>query len=617
MTQKYEISNLDFDTIKTNLKNYLRNQSEFSDYDFEGSAMNVILDILAYNTHYNAVHTNFAFGETFLDSATKRTSVVSRAKELGYLPTSSLSAKALLTLSFSVSGNPLEYVLPKDTIFSTNIDNKTFYFRTTKDSLFNNVNNIFTKTIEVVEGKKNTYNYTVDLSDLNQRFIIPSKTVDLTTLVVKVKSSQSTSSAYSEYTEASKMNLGDINSISTVYFLQEAYDSYYEVYFGDGVFGKALENGNVIQLEYHISSESEANNLKTFSLVSSLSSVTNFNIVTQAESYGGSEKESIDSIKFMAPMLYQSQKRAVTEDDYVAIIKKNYPSVDDVAVWGGERNDTPYYGKVYVALKPKANYYFSNTIKEQIKNEFISRFNVVGIRPEIVDPDYTYVSVYSTVKYNARLYSGTSSDTLRQTIIDNINSFFAKESNKFGKTLYFSKLQSTIDNTDSSVILSSLSNLVLSKYRNILSGVSGTYSYAFNNSIEPGSLTSNEITIKGTNFKLIDLPDTTNGVPYTTGKIGVYRIENDQKIFYSNDVGTINYNTGEVDISNFKIDSSSATIDTPENILAVSVGQGNLVDTSLPNKVYTDYNIYTNGKDQIIVLKENNVFVTMIPDETV
>lgn len=602
-----KISEIDFTKIKSNLKQYLKNQSEFTDMNFEGSALSTLLDILAYNTHYMSTYANFAFSEGFLDSATQRGAIVSRAKELGYLPRSKAASKASVTLSFGVTGNPLTYVLPKWTRFTST--GTSYTFLTTQEYLFENSSNTFSKEIEIVEGKNTTYEYTVNLSDSSQRFIIPSKDVDVNYLTVVVKDSV-LSSTQNTYSFIDNLQIGDLDPTTTVYFLRETFDGYFEVYFGDGVVGKALQNGNVVQLTFIITNGSEANNARNFTISSSLSGVSGVSVVTQSISGGGDDKENTDSIKYLAPFYYQSQNRAVTEDDYISLIKNKYPSVDDVSVWGGENNDPPYYGKVFVAVKPKNGLYLTENQKNSLKNDILSNFNVVSVRPEVVDPDFINVVVDTVVTYNGKLYKLSSNIDLEQEITDTIETFFSQSVNKFGKPLYYSNLVRAINDTND-LVLDNITNLSLFKKKEIFSGISGTYQFSFNNSIYPGSVYSNEITIDNVNWKIKDVPSGT--LPYTEGVLKIYRQTQNQTIYLTETAGTVNYNTGVITLENIRID---AIVGDPINKeLKMYCSLGSFSDVSLPNKVYMDKNIYANGREQIITLE--NISVTLLTDNSV
>lgn len=602
-----KVSETDVSQIKENLKTFLNNQSEFTDYDFDASGLSVILDILAYNTHYNAVHTNLSHSEAYLDSAVKRSNVVSRAKEVGYLPRSKRAANAVINVSFSVTGNPNEYILPKNTKFSASAGGNTYTFVTTEDILIeNNGADIFTANINIYQGAFIDYQYTIDLNNSVQRTIVPSVDVDTRFLSVLQKDSSSEVD-FNVYKFIDNIFLGELASDTQVYFMSETYDGYFEVYFGDDVLGKAIETNNIVKLNYLITDGSDANGASSFTLASAITDISSLSITTVSAATGGADKESIDSIKYLAPFYYQSQKRAVTTDDYKALIVNTFTNIDDVQVWGGEDNDPPYYGRVFAALKPVTNTYLSVASKQQIQNEITNKYNILTVTPQIVDPDYIDVSIATTVTYNSRILD-TTSTALQTQIKTAIQNFFSNAVNKFGKPLYFSKLVSTIDNA-SDVIINSVTNLTLAKRLEIFQSISAEYSYQFNNAITPGSVRSNAFVIGGVTYKIIDLPSGTS--PYTTGTIGVYRTSDG--VYLSQSKGTVNYNTGSVVIENLAIDS---IVDDPINKeLVITLTPGSVVDVSDTETIFTDYNVYTNERDQIIKLATNGISVTLIADE--
>jgi hypothetical protein len=615
MTSTLPVENLDFENIKGSLKTFLKAQTTFEDYNFEGSGLSVLLDILAYNTHYLGMHGHLIFNETFLKSAQQRGSVVQRASELGYLPNSRKASKALVTVSFTATGSPSTYTIPKWTKFSATSGTESFIFTTDHDCIIEIAGSpgSYTKTLDIIQGFFTEYKYVVNTDDLGQRFIIPSKDVDLTTLSVRVKNSP-TDDEYEVYSKIEEFPLGEIGSDTPVYFIEETHDGYFKVFFGDGVFGKAPVNGNEISLSYLVTSGEAANNVRTFALSSALSGVSAMSVVTLENASGGAERESVQSIKMLAPIWYQAQNRAVTEDDYKAIVKKLYPSVDDVTVWGGETNDPPYYGKVFIAIKPRSNIVFSNYIKQQIQRDFLDRYNVMSIRPEIVDPDYIFVSISTSVTYNGRQTFSGSTAELQTTVKNAIQNFMDSQTNKFGQPLYYSKLVKAIDDS-SPLILNSVTNLTLEKYEEIIPSTPTQYDFRFNNALHPGSIHSNDFVIDGNTWKIKDRP---NGPgPHTSGILVVYRLNQDgSQVTYSANAGSVDYNTGAISITSLKIDSIVG--DGFYKRLRMIVSPGSFADMTNPQSVYTDYNVYTNERDQIITLKDASaIVVSLIPDNSV
>ena len=599
------ISSADFATVRQSLQTFLSNQTQFNSYNFDGSAMSVLLDILAYNTTYLASYGNMVFSESFLDTAAQMSSVTSRAKELGYLPRSMQAAKANINLSFSVAGNPSQYILPKNTVFAATVDSTTYNFVTTEDITFTNVANVFSQTIEVAQGVLTSYQYVVDLTNTAQRLIIPSTAVDTDFLTVSFMDSIS-DIAFIPVPYVDAFSLGAIDGTTLLYLLQLSFDGFYEVFFGDGTIGQAVASGNVVQLNYLITNGDSANAAQNFTLSSTLSGVTSMTITTIDAATGGSQAETVDSIKFLAPLFFESQDRAVTTNDYIVLLKNNYGNVSDVSVWGGEQNNPPYYGKVFIAIAPTGGGTLSQTNKDAITNDIISKYNIVSIRPQIVDPNYIYVSVNTNVTYNAKLYTSLTNADLQSQVTTSITNFFATQGNKFGNTIYYSKLCAAIDLT-APIILDSITNLTLQRVTPILPGTATEYTFNFNNAISPNSVVSNQFVIDGVTYNLKDLPD---GNLLATGKLQVYTVSGNNVTYLFTNAGTINYNTGTLTLPNIRIDS--ILTDPINQLLAISVGQGDFLDIANPNIVTSDKNIYCNGREDIVVLQQGGINVNLI-----
>ena len=398
------IAELDFDNIKFNLKNYLRSQNQFTDYDFEGSGINVLLDILAYNTHYMSYYLNMIGNEMFLDSAILRNSVVSHAKHMNYMPSSSRAATAVVNVviadTLPASGLS-SYTLPKYSEFqSQQIDGTNYTFVTTQahTAALNVTSNTFTfSSIEIKQGEKLTYNVAVTAGNTKRRFLIPSANVDTTTLDVVVRAS-SVDTAEQVYSLAE--DTLDITANSTVYFLEEDPSGQYAIYFGDGYIGRNLSDDNIVQLTYIDTSGEASNKANSFTLVSGTGNFSNVVVNSVSASAGGAYKESIEKIKYTAPKYYTTQNRAVTTSDYEILLSKDYPNIQAASVWGGEENIPVQYGKVFISLVPKAGYVITDIEKRRIIKELLENRNVVTITPEIVDPDYLYLKLYVVMHYD-------------------------------------------------------------------------------------------------------------------------------------------------------------------------------------------------------------------------
>ena len=449
------ITELDFDSIKTNLKNYLRSQSEFQDYDFEGSGMSVLLDILAYNTHYMGYYLNMTGNEMFMDTAQLRSSVLSHAKNINYVPTSAKGAQALINLKVTPS-NTEDNVTTQITLsryskfLGASLDGVNYNFVSTEPRTSTKASGQFNfANVSIKQGDVFTLQYAMTPDNTKRRFKIPSANVDTETLEVKVVES-STNTDSMIYTL--NTDITDLRSNSTVYFIEENEDRTYTLYFGDDVIGKKPKNGNIIQLTYIDTTGSIANGISKFIAIDPIGGLyrDNVAVTTVQSSYGGSEKETIEQIRFRAPYAYTSQNRAVTKSDYETILTKDFPYIDYVTVWGGEENDPVVYGKVFVSIKTRDNFALTNVEKEAIKKHLTTNRNVVTVTPEIIDPDYAYIRVLARVTYNPDLTTRTEgeiSELVRAAIFD----YNDAELNQFGAVFRKSKLQAYIEAADKSI----------------------------------------------------------------------------------------------------------------------------------------------------------------------
>lgn len=393
--KKISTAELDFDQIKTNLKAFMQGQTEFQDYDFEGSAMSVLLDVLAYNTHYNALYTNLAVNESFLDSATKRNSVVSRAKEIGYVPGSAKCSYATVNITVSATtSTPVALTLPAYSPFTSTIDDVQYTFYTLEDTTAVLSGNTYTFTgVTIKEGVPLSYKYVVTE---NQKYVLPNKDVDLSTVTVRVQENQ-TSSSFETF--INNEDIVTLTSTDPAFFVKEIENEYYELEFGNGVIGKALSTGNVVNINYFVSNKGAANGARSFVYQGSTLLGGIVSVITTMEATGGVDKEGIDTIRYNAPRAYSAQNRAVTVNDYRSTILSKYDEADSVNVWGGEDNVPPVYGKVFISIKPKSTETLSAGQKDFILNNIIKPRNVVTITPEFVDPEYIYLAVSTTAYY--------------------------------------------------------------------------------------------------------------------------------------------------------------------------------------------------------------------------
>lgn len=566
------VTDLDFDQIKTNLKNFLKGQDQFTDYDFEGSGMSVLLDVLAYNTHYNAMYANLAMNEAFLDSASKRSNVVSHAKALGYTPTSARSAQAVVNLTVvdpvDANGNPpSSLTLPALSQFVTSVDGVTynFYNRSAYTIAPNADGDYIFENIPIFEGTPLRQSYQ---AVEGQRYIIPNTGCDLSTLTVRVQDTSSTT-GYVFFTLGE--NFATIKGDDTVYFVSEIENELYEVYFGDGRVGRAINPGNIITLDYFVCNRDLPNNAKAFVFNGSVGGGTPV-VSTVSMAQGGSDIESIDTIKLHAPKNYSAQNRAVTAEDYKVILPQIYPNIESVNVWGGEEADPPQYGRVFISIKPKSGETLTTATKETIKNNILRNKNIVSITPEIIDPDYLYVSIGASVFYNP-LQTEKNPETLRTLVLNTINNYDTSDLRRFGGVFRFSKLSRLIDTTDQS-FTSTIMNIRISKVFFPAINQQRKYTITFNNPIYTEGVA--EEAVKSTGFRIANQD---NEVYIDDDGLGNLRLfyytGTNTKVFINKNVGTVNYEKGIVVINDFIVESapnSSITINcVPESHDVVSV----------------------------------------------
>jgi len=550
---KLEISELDFENIKASLRRFLSNQNEFKDYDFEGSSLSILLDLLSYNTHYLAYNANFVANEMFLDTAELRSSVASLAKLVGYTPNSARAPIADLRLVIN-DGSGSTISVPAGTKFTTTIDDVSYSFVSIDNKTITPVDGVYTlQSLNVYEGTYVNYNYTVDTADVDQRFLIPSDRVDTTTLKVSIQNSVSDTTT-NTFTKATSIT--ELDSTSKVYFLQEAEDGQYEIYFGDGVIGQALTDGNIITISYVVTNKTEANGASSFSISGSISGFTNITITVNSDAQGGSEPEAISSIKQNVPNFYAAQDRAVTVEDYKVKVKELYANTQAVSAWGGEDNDTPFYGRVYISILPATGSNLTDATKTSLVTQ-LKKYSVASVTPVIVDPETTYILLTTTVKYDEQATT-KSSDTLKSDVTTTITNYNLNTLQKFDSMFRHSKLIGLIDDTDNSI----LSNVTTIKFRKSFVptlGSSTKYTISFNNAFyNPhtghranvgGILQSSGFKINGDATNIWFLDD--DG----SGNVRRYRLVGSVRTYAAQNQGTINYSTGQIVINSLNITS--------------------------------------------------------------
>jgi len=551
--ERLNVTEQDFDQIKDNLKTFLRSQTTLADYDFEGSALSTIIDVLAYNTFYNAFNANLNVNEIFLDTAQVRNNVVSHAKSLGYVPRSTTSPFATVNVTVnSPAGAPSSLAMSRGTTFQTTIDNKSYTFVNLEAQTIVPVNGVYTfSNVQINQGTLRNQEYIVDNTDTSQKYEIPDTNVDTATLIVKVKTNANTTDfeVFSLVT-----NIVDVDQNTNAYFLQEGIDGKYEIYFGDNVFGKKLAAGNIVQLEYLTTDGAASNNATTFSITGNIAGNTNTSIALASAAGGGAIREATDSIKFNAPLSFLAQNRVVTADDYKAIVKNNYTNAETVSVWGGEEQAVPEYGKVFLSIKPGNAETLTEVQKTFIKDSILKTKNLVSITPEIVDPDYTFIKLEVFFKYDPNLTSLTAGE-LKDKVIATITNYNNTNLKKFDGVFRASQVTTLIDGTNPS-ILNTIQRVFVQKRLTPNIGYPQKYtlefSSPFSSNIATGAsvIDSSEFIMNGFNHKLQDVPTDDPNIR----KVQIYRISNNQKIITTVDAGTVNIQTGTVVLTNFNPD---------------------------------------------------------------
>jgi len=551
--ERLNVTSLDFDQIKINLKDFLKAQPDLADYDFEGSALSTIIDVLAYNTFYNSFSANVNMNEIFLDTAQVRNNVVSHAKSLGYVPRSVTSPFAEIDVTVNApAGTPTSLNMPRGTTFQTTIDGKNFSFVNLEAQTIVPTGGIYKfPAVKVNQGTIRSQSFIVDNTSTAQKYAIPDTNIDTATLIVKVKTN-STSTDFDIYTLVT--NIVDVGGTTNAYFLQEGLDGQFEIYFGDDVFGRRLQAGNIVEIEYLVTDGPSANNATVFKLTGNVSGNTNASINLVSKAGGGSDAETTDSIKFNAPLSFLSQNRVVTADDYKAIVKNNYTNTESISVWGGEEQAVPEYGKVFLSIKPKNAEVLTETQKQFIKDSILKTKNLVSITPEIVDPDFTFIKLEVFFKYDPNLTSLTAGE-LKNAVIATITNYNDTNLKKFDGVFRASQVTTAVDATNPAI----LNTIMRVNVQKRLVPTIGTalkydlsFSSPFSGNIATGEsvIDSSEFILNGFNHKMQDIPTADSNIR----KVQFYRIANNQKIITTEDAGTVDIAQGLVTLTSFNPD---------------------------------------------------------------
>ena len=574
--KRLEVTEFDFDDVKDNFKTFLGAQTEFTDYDFEGSGMSALLDVLAYNTHYLGFNANMVANEMFLDSASLRPSIVSHAKTLGYIPTSARAAKA--TVDVTLNTNSASLTMPAGTVFNTTVNDVSYQYSTITDVTKSNTGNSipFVGT-DIYEGSFITTRYTVDSSDVDQRFLLTDNRADTSTLIVKVQtsSSDSTTNTFTEATDITQVTTG-----SNVYFLQEVEAGLFEVYFGDGVIGTALSDDNIVILTYVVSNKSAANGASIFTNAASIASVTDVAVATSATATAGSEPESLASIKYNAPLDYASQGRCVTAEDYKVYAKKYFTNTQSVQVFGGESGSfdssigvvsTPEYGKVFISIKSTTGNDLTAAEKSQLVVD-LANFTVASITPVIVDVQTTKLILQVAFKFDSSKTTKNSS-SLETLVTNTLRSYNNNTLGQFEGMFRYSKLAGLVDDTDTS-ITGNIINVTLAHNLTPTLGTATSYTIQFNNKLYNPHDGHNSVAggiISSTGFKISG--DATNVMFFDDNGSGILRLYYEVagvRIYQDETAGTVDYTIGKIVISNINITTISDVDGAASSIIRIT-----------------------------------------------
>tara|TARA_E500000178_G_scaffold333840_1_gene369197 strand:+ start:963 stop:2831 length:1869 start_codon:yes stop_codon:yes gene_type:complete len=558
MARTIQISDLDFKDIKKNIISYMKNDPTFVDYDFEASGLNTLMDILSYNTHYTSYYLNMVANEMFLDTARMRENVVSRAKMLGYESKSNIAPKAVVSIIIEKTG-PLEseessILVNSEFKFSASLDGNSYNFSPetarsvpkSSSTLSSDGSTVTTKYVlndlVLIQGDPVAEFFVVDTTNPNQRFILSNTNADTTSISVTVSEDLTTD----EFTEFKRpTDTMDLSDVSTSFFVQEVESGLYEVFFGDGVLGTAVESGNLITVEY-ITTDGAASN--GIAKINSNNTDSDFKIVelnTVNKVYGGSDKETTDAIKFYAPRTFEGQNRAVTVRDYKTIIPKIYTQASSVNVWGGEDNDPPQYGRVFISIRPTDGSYLTEFEKTTIQNRLKSDYSILTILPEILDPNYTKLIVTTNVKYDNEA-TVLGEDELKTIVLNTIQSFSDTFMNEFDNYFRYSNFVSSIDNSNDA-ITNNTTSVDLQIEKQITLNARFQYVFQFSNEITPLSLSS-------TGFKVLNSTNTLYLEDDETKDLKFWYMDaNNKKTYYPNVTGTVDYKKGIVTLNDLTI----------------------------------------------------------------
>ena len=596
-----QVNNLDFVDIKTAIKEYMRAETEFTDYDFEGSVISQLIDVLAYNTYYTAFNANMVVNELFLDSSTLRDNVVALAKQIGYAPKSITAPKAAINLQLLFTGTaPSTIVLKAGTGFITNYDNTLYEFIVAEDYRKEVVNGTATFTdLPVYEGSLILDRTTVDTSLKNQRFIINNSGADVSTLKIKVFEANN-STVSNTYEKAD--NILSVGSTDRVFFLSEVEDEKYEIFFGDGVLGEKLSNNNVVEISYVTTSGASTNGAKTFTFNGTITdgdgnaisvpfSVNS--LTTSSAASGGAEIESVSNIKFNAPKYFGSQNRAVTSNDYSAIVRKIYPAISDIIVFGGEEQEPPAYGKVFLSIKPTEAASLSTFTKNQLTTE-LKKYTVASIRPEFIDPSILYIELNSGIYFDSTKTKLLTTD-IASKVSKGVQDYLKTSgTEKFNGKFRYSKFVSVIDGADRAI---SSNDTSITMRKDFIAQINSSsyYEICYKNAFLKDCDSS---VVSSTGMTVFEHPSYTAYLEDRNGKLVLYRLDSitGDKILLNDSVGDVDYDKGEIKIYDFTILKGSFS----DNRIELRVKPANK-DIEVKREMYLDVDV---SNSKFIAYKE-------------
>lgn len=586
-----QLANLDFADIKASLVDYLRANSDFTDYDFEGSTLSTMLDVLAYNTYYTAFNTNMVINEMFLDSASLRDNVVSLAKQIGYRPRSTTAPVAKLDFSLAYAGQgtiPATCLLKRGTGFTTSFDDAIYQFVVIDDHeapLNGNTANF--GVLDVYQGTLIKQSFTINTALKKQKFVLNNPGLDASTIKIRVYETEN-STSYQTYDVAD--NILDLDDTSRVFFVEEVLDEQYELFFGDGVYGKKLQHNNFVEVTYVVTDGEDANGAKTFSFSGIISSKSGQpfsftpTVTTSSVAQGGAEIESVSSIKYSAPKTFSAQDRAVTQDDYASIVRKVFPASSDIITFGGEQDEPPEFGKVKIAIKPKVGNALSTFTKQDIIKK-LKDYTIASVTPEIIDPSILYIELNSVVSYKSAKTTETKSEISKKvtTAVDEYTA--SSQTEKFNGRFRHSRYAAVIDGADQS-ISSNVTNVTLRK--DFYPTLNSTFYYelCFLNEFKDSC---DDPVMKSTGFVVSEYPTFTVYLEDdTAGKIDLYRLNSltGEKVYVQKEIGKIDYQKGEIQLYNLTIISGSFS----DNKIEIRVEPASK-DVNAVREVYLDVDI--------------------------